>query len=321
VIVTWNAKDYLVECLESLEKAENLTTEIIVVDNASTDGTAEAVRHGFPDVTLLETGENLGFSRGNNSGMKLAKGKYVCLINPDVNVLSGCLSNMYRFMEMNRDIGLLGPAMLGRNGRVLRSGMRFPTLWNTLLRSLAADSFLKQRLNGTWLMHDFAFNELRDMEVLNGWFWMARREAVRDVGPLDASFFMYGEDMDWCTRLRAAGWRVVFYPEAAAVHYGGGSSSNDPLRFSLEKERAQLQYWQKYHGRTSFMLFVTALCLGHALRVLGWGLIWLTWQSRRTRAVFEVEQNFACLRQTMSFWGGGQPGKLRRTGAPDTLSP
>ena len=122
VIVTWNVKKYIEECLSSLGRADmSLSTEIIVVDNASTDGTAELIRAQFPHVRLIETGANLGFARGNNVGIKLATGRYVCLINPDVNVPPECLPKMYRYMEEEPAVGLLGPKMLGPGGEVRRS--------------------------------------------------------------------------------------------------------------------------------------------------------------------------------------------------------
>ena len=140
IIVSWNTKKYLEECLTSLRAIDgNLSAEIIVVDNASTDGSPEMVRTQFPEVILKETGANLGFAGGNNVGIKEATGKYVCLINSDVNVPPDCLPKMHDYMEQNPTIGLLGPGMLYTDGRVHRSGMRFPTLWNLLLRALFLD--------------------------------------------------------------------------------------------------------------------------------------------------------------------------------------
>jgi GT2 family glycosyltransferase len=303
VIVSWNARQYLRECLQSLRMATGkLSAEIIVVDNASSDGTADMVRSEFPEVQFIDTGNNLGFSCGNNLGVKLAKGKYICLVNPDVNVPPSCLPKMFSFMQQNPGIGLLGPKMLDADGIARRSGMRFPTLWGVLLRSLAADTWMKGRASSAnWLMNDFQFDQLRDMDVLNGWFWMARREAVSHVGLLDVNFFMYGEDMDWCKRFHENGWRVVFYPEAEATHYGGGCSANDPLRFSVEQQRANLQYWKKYHGRISLLLYAVAVWLGHAVRLTGWSLIGLAKSSARTRARYEVKHNFECMRRTFDF--------------------
>ncbi len=303
VIVSWNTKKYLEEVLTSLHGIDgNLSAEIIVVDNASTDGSPEMVRALFPDVVLIESGANLGFAGGNNIGIKAANGKYVCLINSDVNVPPDCLPKMHRFMEQNPTIGLLGPGMLYTDGNVHRSGMRFPTLWNLFLRALFLDSIFKgSRVFGGYLMKDFQFDRTKDMEVLNGWFWMARREALTQAGLLDERFFMYAEDVDWCKQFHLAGWRVVFYPEAKALHYGGASAANAPSRFNVEMQRANLKYWKKYHGRISLFFYLLIGCLSYAIRAAGWGVVYLTKRSSRYRAEIEVQQYLKCLRWALDF--------------------
>jgi len=302
VIVSWNAKKYLEECLTSLHGLdEGPSLEILVVDNASSDGSPEMVRNQFPDVKLIETGANLGFSRANNLAIELATGKYVCLINSDVNVPSDCLAKMYRYMEKEPTIGLLGPKMIGVDGRAHRSGMRFPSIWNAFVRALALDSIFKGTgIFGGSLMADFQFDRTRDVDVLNGWFWMVRREALNQVGLLDERFFIYGEDIDWCKRFHLAGWRVVFYSEAEALHYGGASSANAPLRFSLEKQRANLQYWEKYRGRTAVFCCLMGVWLHQVIRAAGWWLVYLTRRSLRSRADFEIAQSAACLRWVLN---------------------
>lgn len=303
VIVSWNTKKYMEECLTSLCSIDgNLSAEIIVVDNASADGTPEMIRAKFPQVKLIETGANLGFARGNNVGIKEATGKYVCLINSDVNVPSDCLTKMHSYMEEQLTIGLLGPGMLRPDGRVHRSGMRFPSLWNLFLRALFLDSLIKKTdLFGGFLMKDFHFDEIRDMDVLNGWLWMARREALDQVGPLDGRFFMYAEDVDWCKRFHLAGWRVVFFPDASAVHYGGASAANAPSRFNVEMQRANLQYWKKYHGRISSFFFLLIGLLSYIVRAVGWAAVYLTKKSSRGRAQIEVKQYMKCIRWVLDF--------------------
>ena len=298
VIVSWNTKKYLEECLTSLRTIDgNLSVETIVVDNASSDGTPEMIRAQFPEVTLLETGANLGFAGGNNVGIQKASGNYVCLINSDVNVPPDCLPKMHSYMEQNSTIGLLGPGMLYTDGRVHRSGMRFPTLWNLFLRALFLDSLFKRsRFFGGYLMKDFQFDRTTDIDVLNGWFWMARREALNQAGLLDRRFFMYAEDVDWCKQFHLAGWRVVFYPEARALHYGGASAANAPSRFNVEMQRANLQYWKKYHGRVSLFFYLLIGFLSYSIRAAGWGIVYLTQRSSRYRAEIEVQQYLKCLR-------------------------
>lgn len=297
IIVSWNAQSFLDECLTSLQTIDGgLAVEIIVVDNASSDGTPDMVRRRFPSVRLVETGANLGFSRGNNIGIEIATGNYICLINSDVNLPSDCLHKMYCYMNNNPTVGLLGPKMLGPDGVVRRSVMRFPTLGNALLRALALDSLFRGR--GVFagpLMRGFNFDQTADVDVINGWFWMTRREALTQVGPLDERFFIYGEDVDWCQRFHLSGWRVVFFADAAAVHYGGASSANEPVRFSVEKQRANLQYWKKYRSRTALFFYGAVMWLEHLLRIFGWSVLYLAGRADRTRATFEVKQNFACM--------------------------
>ena len=303
VIVSWNTKKYLEECLTSLQTIDgNLSVEIIVVDNASTDGSPEMIRTQFPNVKLMETGANLGFAGGNNIGLKEVSGKYICLINSDANVPHDCLPKMHSYMEQQPTIGLLGPGMLRPDGRVYRSGMRFPTLWNLLLRALFLDSLFKGfGFFGGYLMKDFQFDRTRDIDVLNGWLWMARREALNQVGSLDDRFFMYAEDVDWCKRFHLAGWRVVFYPEAKALHYGGASAASAPSRFNVEMQRANLKYWKKYHGRISLFLYLLIGCLSYAIRATGWSLVYLTKRSSRSRAHLEVKRYLKCLRWALDF--------------------
>src|SRR5665213_807447 len=265
IIVSWNTKKYMEEVLTSLSTIDGkLSAEIIVVDNASADGTPDMIRAQFPNVKLIETGANLGFAKGNNVGIKEATGSYICLINSDVNVPSDCLNKMHAYMEQNPSIGLLGPGMMRPDGKVYRSGMRFPSLWNLFVRALFLDSLFKGAgIFGGYLMKDFRFDQTRDIDVLNGWLWMARREALEQVGPLDGRFFMYAEDVDWCKRFHLAGWRVVFFSEASAIHYGGASAASARSRFNVEMQRANLQYWKKYHGGVSLFFYLMISCLSY----------------------------------------------------------
>jgi GT2 family glycosyltransferase len=272
VAVTWNGKKYAQEYLQSLTEADFPGLEIIVVDNDSTDGTPEFIAQEYPNVKLIQNGANLGFAKATNIGIEASKGKYICLINSDVVLIDGCLSQLLHCMEdeTNKDVGVIGPQMLAVTGEVRRSTMRFPTLWNSFCRALAIDqlSWLAPFCQGQ-LMADFDHDRSCDVEVLNGWFWMARREALEEVGNLDPRFFMYGEDLDWCFRFWKRGWRVLFCPEAKAIHYGGASSSAAPERFYVEMQRANLQYWVKHHGYLSFGAYYCVVCMHEALRLLG----------------------------------------------------
>lgn len=250
IIVSWNARSYLRDCLASIyATCAELPPEIIVVDNASTDGSPEMVAQMFPGVTLIQSKENLGFARANNIGIRRATGRFLALINSDVVVHSGCLQQLTGYLENRLDAGLVGPKIIGRDGCLQRTCRRLPTIWNSICRALALDRLLSRwPLFSGFEMWHWNHDTLAEVEVLSGCFWVARRQAVCEVGELDGSFFFYAEDIDWCKRFGDAGWKVVYVPSAVATHFGGGSSSNAPLRFSIELLRANLVYWRKYHG-------------------------------------------------------------------------
>jgi GT2 family glycosyltransferase len=274
IIVTWNCREFAKECLRSIKETVHINFEIILVDNASSDGTVEEVRLAHPDVRVIANQHNLGFAKANNVGIAASCGNYLALINPDVVVLPNCIDAAVTVLDGDPSIGLLGPMMLDRNGNVQRSGMRLPTLWNVLCDALVLHTvFGRSPLFGGQLMRDFDWTTRRDIEVLNGWLWIVRRDTVSQVGQLDEGFFMYGEDVDWCRRIREHGWRVLFEPSTAAIHFGGGSSANAPVRFFLELQRANLRYWRKYFGLFSRSLYRAILVIHHLLRMVAYGAL------------------------------------------------
>lgn len=297
VIVSWNCRAYVLECLASLcAQGHPPTMEIIVVDNASTDGTVEAIATYFPSVRLIENKHNVGFSRANNTALQLCRGQYICLINADVVVPPGCIPKMISYLKDHHDIGLLGPRMLCINGRVGNGVMRFPTVWNTLCCALGLHRlFPASGLLGGFVMAGFDCNTTQDVEVLTGWFWMTRREALQQVGGLDEQFFMYGEDIDWCYRFRRTGWRVVFYADAEALHYCAASSNNSPQRFYIEMQRANLQYFRKHHGWAGRAGYCAARWVHETIRIAGFGLIYLLRASHRADAAFKISRGLACI--------------------------
>jgi GT2 family glycosyltransferase len=297
IIVVWNAKKYVIECLESLrEHCRNSYDEVIVVDNASSDGTPELIAEMFPEFVLIRNSENLGFAKANNIGLARSSGDYLCLVNSDVKFTSDCISPMVNHMLEHSGIGILGPKMLSPDGVVWRSTMRYPTVWNQLCRALGLDvAFKKSRLFGGLLMSDFDHRSTAPVEVLNGWFVLVRRTALDRVGPLDPRFFMYGEDVDWCYRFRQAGEDVVFFAGAEAIHYGGASSANAPVHFYLEMCRANWQYWQKHNGRLSQIAFLLSVVINNSLRVAGSACAYLLAPSNRSQARFKLSRSVACL--------------------------
>ena len=298
IVVVWNAKKYVMECLESLQThCGTICNEVIIVDNASMDGTPELVKERFPKFRLTRNPENVGFAKANNIGIMQSSGEYVCLVNSDVKFTGDCISPMLKYLADNPGVGMIGPKMLAANGDVRRSTMRFPTVWNNLSRAFGLDSLFKRsRLFGGQLMHDFDHQKTSAVEVLNGWFVLVRRSALARVGMLDPQFFMYGEDVDWCYRFRESGEKIVFLSEAEAIHYGGASSSNAPVRFYLEMWRANWQYWQKHNGPWKRWLFPATALLHHGLRILGSGCRYVFLPAQRADTLLKLERSVACLR-------------------------
>ncbi len=270
VIVSWNARRYLEECLASVyESMGPDRPEVIVVDNASTDGSPDMVENRFKDVKLIRCRENLGFAKANNIGIKLCQGRYIALVNSDVKVLGRCLDTLAAFLDQNPKTGLVGPRILNTDLTLQSNCRRFPSLWNNFCSATGLARLPgRYRLFSGEPMLDFDRDQVRSVDVLAGCFWLMRREAIGTVGLLDEGFYIYAEDLDWCRRCWNAGWQVVFCPEAQAIHHRGGSSVNDPVRFAVEQYRALLRYWRKHHGIVGRLFIGVILCCGLILRYL-----------------------------------------------------
>jgi GT2 family glycosyltransferase len=296
VIVNWNTAELLVHCLESLRPAaKRHSMEIIVVDNASTDGSVDAVKKGFPDVKLIQSDTNLGFAKGNNLGISEAAGRYICLINSDVVASEGCLDQMCDYMDRHVSIGILGPKVLNADLTLQPSCRQFPTVWNTFCRALALDVLLpKSRLLGGFYMTFSRGDQVAQVDVLSGCFWMARRVAMDQIGLLDEGFFMYAEDVDYCKRSRLSGWDNVYFPEVQIVHFNGSSSARAPVRFLMENLKATQRYLGKYHGPVERALFLLAIFVLHARRSLSAAVRCLLPSGEKQRSLTEMKANAAC---------------------------
>ena len=250
IIVSWNVRDLLRACLYSIDAGRGqLDLEVIVVDGASADGSPEMVRTEFPWVTLIACAENVGFPRGNNIGLAAANGRYLLLLNPDTEILADALPLMVNYLEQRPDVGGLGAQQLNPDGSVLSSRRRFPTLATALFESTWLESVAPKRILRHYYALDLPDDETADVDWVNGACLMTRKEVVQQVGGLDEAYFMYSEEMDWCRRIKQAGWRIVYLPSAQIVHYVGQSSEQAVTARHINFQRAKLRYFRKYHGR------------------------------------------------------------------------
>ncbi len=299
VIVAWNAKHYLKLCLESLEKSPpRRSIETLVVDNASADGTAEMLQAQFPWVKLIRSGENLGFSRGNNVGIRQCQGRYIALVNPDVIVFPGCLDALADFLDQNPKVGNVGPRVFEPDMSQQSTCRRFPTLWNNFCSATGlATKFKNSRFFAGEHMFYFPHDRTMKVDVLVGCFSFIRRETFDAVGLLDEKLFMYGDDVDWCRRCWKAGWEVVFFPGAQAIHDRGKTTAHYPVRFALAQQRSVLYYWSKYHGLFDRLGIRSIMVFHHLMRYTLAVLASLAHSQGRTQSDVRKQVSGACLKE------------------------
>jgi GT2 family glycosyltransferase len=252
IIVNWNVCALLRRCLAGLPEAvgPDIRTEVIVVDNASHDGSVAMVRAEFPAVRLLANRENRGFAGGNNQGMAAGRGRTLLLLNPDTEPAPGALAAMLATLDSAPGIGMVGPRLLNPDGSTQPSRRRFPTLVTALIESTPLQPYFPDHpLLRRYYVADRPATERQDVDWITGACMLVRRAVVQQVGGFDERYFMYSEELDWCRRIREAGWRIVYEPAAAVVHHEGQSSAQDVPARHLRFQRSKVRYFLRWHGR------------------------------------------------------------------------
>ena len=252
-IVSWNTRDLLLNCIKSIcESVEEFALEIIVVDNASNDGSAEAVRKAYPDVLLVENKMNRGFAAANNQALRLARGGHVLLLNPDTVVLPNALQKMWKCLEEHPEAGVVGCKLLNPDMTVWPSVIKnhpspiallfhYSPLWRRLLPGPA------ERLRfGT---RDWKNEGVLEVVSVVGACMMVRREVIETVGELNEKYFLYNEEGEWCYRIRKRGWKIYLTPEAQIIHYCQGSASQVPEMANREFAKGMFRFSRDNCGR------------------------------------------------------------------------
>ena len=227
VIVSFNVEELLAKCLESIEKySEDITKEVFVVDNNSSDNTVLRIRKDFPKVTLIANKKNLGFSKANNQALKKAKGDYLLVLNPDTELKQGTLHKMIGFMRKNKDVAVSTCRVELADGSLDRDCRRhFPTPWRSFCHfSNLSKIFKGSKIFDQYYMGYMPDNIEQEVDACAGAFMMIRSSALKKVGYFDEDFFFYGEDLDWCWRFREKGYRIVYTPITKIIHHKGASS-------------------------------------------------------------------------------------------------
>jgi GT2 family glycosyltransferase/glycosyltransferase involved in cell wall biosynthesis len=287
VILNWNVSDLLEACLRALPAALgdwSARSEIIVVDNASNDGSVAMVRGKFQSVKVIELKRNLGFSAGNNVGIRASQGKCIFLLNPDTVPHPNAIAKLTDYMEAHTEVGLVGPRLLNPDGTLQPSRRRFPTLTTALIESTAMQKWLPNvSLLRRFYMLDKPDDETQVVGWVSGAALMCRREALTQVGLLDPGYFMFSEEVDLCRRMSNAGWRITYLPEAEITHYGGQSTSQDVparhIRFNTSKAR----YFRLHEGRIAGNVVRLYLLGIYGVQMASEGVKWLLGHKRSLR--------------------------------------
>ncbi|MCX7855567.1 MAG: glycosyltransferase family 2 protein [Anaerolineae bacterium] len=279
LIVNWNTKDVLADCLRALPEAiAPISSETIVVDNGSSDGSPEMVSAQFPWVRLIENRENAGFVHATNQAIAASRGAYLLLLNSDAIAPPGSLARMVSFMKAHPDAGAAAPKLVHPDGSFQASYARFPTL---LSESLSAFG-LNRRLWGPY----HPSPPPRPNETPHPVDWapgaclLLRRDVIEAVGPLDEGFWMYSEDTDLCYRIHRAGWKVYYLPDVAVIHLGGASSRQCRPESVARLYGSKVRFFRKHYGLLPAVLLSIAVAAAYAVKA---GLAGLAYLSPRRR--------------------------------------
>ena len=277
IIVSWNCREDLAACLASLPGANTATSvQIVVVDNASGDGTVAMVEASFPHVRLVKNAENVGFAAANNQALKMSRSRYLLLLNPDTIVHPGAFDVLVRFMDHHPDAWCAGPALANTNGTLQRTGVRFPSLWNIFCESLLLDRmFPMGRLFGAHRELYTDPSKLRKVDYVQGAALLVRQEVIERIGGLDENFFMYFEEADWCYRMRESGGSVFYVPEATVVHLGGETFGHYDERRLVWYHQSLFLFYRKHYDRHARFLLRPLIIFRSLIRVIVWTGVFL----------------------------------------------
>jgi GT2 family glycosyltransferase len=249
--VNWNAGATLRACLTTLFASEGgEPPQVILVDNASTDGSLAGVTSAFPMLEVIQNPKNVGFARAVNQGLRAARGQFALVLNPDVILLPSAVPRLTQFMTTHPEVGIAGPRLLNPDGTVQGSARRDPSAWTALFgrsapltRLFPNNPVSKRELPAL----SVASSEPVEVDWLSGACLVARRTAWEQIGPLDERFFLFWEDADWCVRFRRAGWGVYYVPAASGTHLVGISRAGRRLGSVLDFHVSAYRYYRKRH--------------------------------------------------------------------------
>ncbi|MER3433406.1 MAG: glycosyltransferase family 2 protein [Leptolyngbya sp. ERB_1_1] len=266
ILVNYNGAQVTIDCLHSIRnQLHTVPYEVIVVDNASTDQSADSIESTFPEVKLLRQSENRGFGAGNNIGARIASGEYLFLLNTDTILTCDLLPHLIEVMEQDPTIGIVGPKLLNLDGSLQLSTARSISLWGEY-------QDLKQKLDYRKPTERSRickqFETIQEVDIVIGAALFVRKDLFEDLGGFDETFFMYFEESDLCQRAQEEGWKIVYTPSVNLIHLGGHSVNQTADRLRLEYRRSQIYYYQKHRPRYEQLILRCYLAVKFAYAAL-----------------------------------------------------
>lgn len=256
IVVNWNTKDLLRDCLNSVIAQTKTDYELFVVDNDSPDKSADMVKAEFPKVKLIANKENRGFAAANNQAIEIASGEYIFLLNPDTIILENAIDKMVDYMDRNPQIGASSCKLLNGDGSLQKSVGNFYSFWATILENriipklLPNSKFLSKRLVAFW-DHETE----REIDWARGAVLLVRNSIVKEIGALDEQYYIYGEEIDWCWRIKKAGYNIMYLPQAEIIHFGKASSEQRKIAMFIQNYKSFYIFLKKNYPFYSYYIY------------------------------------------------------------------
>jgi len=286
IIVNWNVRDMVLDCIRSVIEQTQSSHEIIVIDNDSADGSVEAIREEFKSIRIIANDSNRGFAAANNQGLEVSQGNYILLLNPDTLVKDGAIDKMLQWIKADPLIGCGGCQVFESENVIQKTCFSDPTPWNSLLVQTGLHRFSES--SRFWGKPEYSWWDRRsemEVDVISGMFMLIPRTVLEKVGEMDDAFFIYAEEADWCRRIRAHGYKCVFTPVAQIIHRDGGSKSTYQIRpkMYVQLQKSILIYANKHFGFTGYLQIKLIYLLSMLSRSVVFGVLSMLFRHERFR--------------------------------------
>jgi len=292
IIVSWNSVEHLRNCLGSIYQIKSrVNLEVTVIDNASSDGSAEMVSSEFSSVILIENKENRGFAAANNQGIVRSSGRYILLLNPDTILLDDALEKTLGIADNHPNVGVLGCQVLENKEKIQNTCFSFPTPLNIFFIAVGLSKlFPKSHFFGQPELSWWDRKSERFVDVISGMFMLVRREAYEDVGLMDEAYFIYAEEADWCFRFWQAGWKCMFTPDACIIHADGGGKSTRQIasKMFVQMQKSLIIFNRNNIGKVACLLTKAIFILSNIIRLVIWGGLAPFNQSALSKATYAL---------------------------------